>query len=152
FGIAKVKEGTDSGGMMTQAGTIMGSPYYMSPEHINSRSVDERADIYSLGCLMFRMLSGNVPFKASTAIAVCKMHLEEPIPAVEASGLPASVVELVEQCLAKEPALRPASMAVVLDRLENDSRSAPSAPTDVVKERKLKPSVRIAISLAVLCL
>ncbi len=77
FGIAK---STHSVQQLTAAGVSIGTPYYMSPEQIRGRELDGRADIYSLGIVLFEMLTGHVPFEAEDTIAVAMMHVKELLP------------------------------------------------------------------------
>ena len=77
FGIAKV---VGSEANLTKLGTVMGTPQYMSPEQAAGRPLDGRSDLYSLGIVMFRMLTGDVPYKADSAVAVGIRHLQDPIP------------------------------------------------------------------------
>ncbi len=81
LGLAKSHLETDQS--LTVTGTIMGSPYYMSPEQINnSKTVDHRADLYSLGIMFFQMVVGNVPYQHDSPGAICVAHLQEPMPPV----------------------------------------------------------------------
>ena len=95
FGIVRAAEGT----RLTQTGTLLGTPEYMSPEHIRGRGVDARSDIYSLGVVAYEMLTGRVPFSGDT-MAVLHAHVYEP---PDLSVLPAGIGPVVERALAKEP-------------------------------------------------
>lgn len=77
FGIARPSEQVSS---MTQTGTAIGTPHYMSPEQARGQTVDPRSDLYSLGVVMFLLLTGHVPFDADSAVAVGVKHVSEPIP------------------------------------------------------------------------
>lgn len=107
---------------LTAAGTVFGSPLYMSPEQSMGLKVDARSDIYSSGCALFEMLTGKPPFRAATAFATMLCHQDVPAPTLaEAGGLeqeqtyPDWLEELVGELLAKDPAVRPQSFSEVLD-------------------------------------
>lgn len=78
FGLAK--SNYDQQSTLTQAGTGLGTPKYMSPEHIRGIEIDERSDIYSLGCLIFEVLTGRVPFQGTTVLEVFDKHLQDEPP------------------------------------------------------------------------
>lgn len=120
FGLAKTKlfDGAAPIEGITKAGTFMGSPRYVAPEQVEGRPVDARADIYSLGCLMFRMIAGRVPFDGVQPVEIMLKHLHEPVPKLAVPGLPLSLIRLVDECLQKLPADRPPSMDAVLQRLK----------------------------------
>lgn len=81
FGLAKLRDkvGVDARSL-TQTGAIMGTPFYMSPEQCRGEELDARADVYSLGAILFEMLAGERPFHAPSAAAVIVKHLMEPAP------------------------------------------------------------------------
>jgi serine/threonine-protein kinase len=120
FGLAKTKGGAAAGPQLTKAGTFLGSPRYVAPEQIEGRVVDRRADIYSLGCVLFRMLTGQVPFDGQQPVEVMYKHLNEPIPPLRRDGLvlPDSLEQLVMRCLAKKADDRPSSMDDVIAELK----------------------------------
>jgi serine/threonine-protein kinase len=103
FGAALVGDGRRSG--KTDAGLVLGSPAYMAPEQALGRATDDRADIYSLGCVLYRMLAGRPPFHARTLVEVLRLQIEErPAPVKSPHGaLPVLLVEAVERALAKDP-------------------------------------------------
>ncbi|MCZ6500447.1 MAG: protein kinase [Gammaproteobacteria bacterium] len=86
---------------ITGSGEIFGTPYYMSPEQGHAGQVDERSDIYSLGVMVFEMLSGEKPFTADTPMAVIYKHSNTPLPRL--SGALAEFQELLDRMLAKDP-------------------------------------------------
>ena len=109
FGIAKLMEGEDAGSHRTGTGTIMGTPSYMSPEQCRGAGkVDLRADLYSLGCILFEMLCGQPPFVREGSGAVLGAHMYEPPP--PPSSLEPAIAPALEafilRLLAKEPAAR----------------------------------------------
>jgi len=79
FGIAKVKEPEGSSQKLTQAGVVYGTPEYLSPEQAQAKELDGRSDLYSMGIILYEMVTGTVPFHAKTAVAVLASHVyEEP--------------------------------------------------------------------------
>lgn len=102
FGIARQRDSAATA--LTQAGMMVGTPQYMSPEQINGQVVDGRADQYSLGVLFYELLTGTQPFTGDTALAVLMAHLTK-----EAPPLPADVAEfqdIVSRMMAKDRELR----------------------------------------------
>ncbi len=123
FGLAKTRISDKSvGPQLTKAGTFLGSPRYVAPEQIEGKPVDARADVYSLGCVLYRMLTGRVPFDGQQAVEVMLKHLNDPVPPLAPAGsrlvIPKSLDDLVMACLAKKAADRPASMNDVLTGLK----------------------------------
>jgi eukaryotic-like serine/threonine-protein kinase len=106
---------------LTNAGSLMGTPLYMSPEAIKSPDrVDGRSDIYSLGAVAYYLLTRHHVFQAETAIEICTKHLHDPPAPLEgrAVDLDPELGRLVLDCLAKDPAQRPGSARELLERLE----------------------------------
>ncbi len=105
FGVAKVTSGRD----LTAAGTTVGTLHYMSPEQIvGSRSIDGRADIYSLGVTLFKLVTGEVPFNASTEFALMMAQVEAaPVaPSSIRAGVSPRMEKIILRALEKEPAKR----------------------------------------------
>ncbi len=115
FGIARAVDG----GSLTQTATVLGTSAYMSPEQALGQPVDARTDIYSLGCVLYEMLTGEPPFVADVAAAVMHQHVRvAPKPAIERNpAIPPDLNALVMQMLAKQPKDRPQTAAEVRDRL-----------------------------------
>jgi serine/threonine protein kinase len=126
FGIAKVN--TELGGAaLTRAGTIFGTPNYMSPEQALGRPVDGRTDLYALGVLLYEMLAGSTPFSSDNLVAVLVAQLTAPPPELPAS-VPLPVRQLVSTLLAKPPEERFQSAAEVVAAIDRAARpSVPSA-------------------------
>ena len=101
FGIARVR-GTEH---MTSAGFMMGTPAYMSPEQVLSQEVDGRSDLYAIGVMFYRLLTGRLPFEADTAIGVIhKQVADMPTPArLHRAELPSWTLEILSRALAKAP-------------------------------------------------
>jgi formylglycine-generating enzyme required for sulfatase activity/serine/threonine protein kinase len=91
FGLAKIKSG-ELLGSFVQAKTsgLMGSPFYMAPEQWSDEEPDARADIYSLGIILYQMLAGDVPFKGSSIPSIMKKHLTLPVPSFKSAGVEVS--------------------------------------------------------------
>ncbi len=107
FGLAKLRESSELNELTSQ-GAIVGTPYFMSPEQIRGEPVDPRSDIYSLGALAYRALTGHYPFHGPSPMSVFAKHLtEDPTPPHEvAPSVPLAVSEVVMRALAKEPSER----------------------------------------------
>jgi serine/threonine-protein kinase len=91
-----------------------GTPAYMAPEMVQGEAVDGRADLYSLGCVAYYLLTGHLVFEGETAIQTAVMHLQqEPVPPSRRTEnpVPPALERLVLACLAKTPADRPGSAA-----------------------------------------
>ena len=121
FGLA---QGPTSMTKLTKTGTVMGTPYYMAPEQLTQSSAAASADLYSLGVILYEMLTGKMPYLASTLPALLNKKLEGKVIPLESSykgQLPQSVVSLVEDLMKQEAAARPLSAQVVIDRLKTKS-------------------------------
>lgn len=128
LGLAQLNDWTTEG--LTQSGQIMGTLDYMAPEQAgDSRLVDLRADIYSLGCTFFEMLSGRSPFSKRGNESLAEMivaHATKPLPPLAPlrPEVPSALVELVEQMTAKQPDDRPQSMQEIAEHLKPHSGDA----------------------------
>jgi serine/threonine protein kinase len=101
---------------VTDTGTIFGTPHYMSPEQGHAEPIDARSDLYSLGVILFEMLTGEKPFRAENPMAIVYKHRKEPIPQLPQSLQ--AVQPLLEKLLAKEPAQRFENAALAAQALE----------------------------------
>jgi len=142
FGIAKLS-GAQSA-VKTQTSAVMGTPAYMSPEQCRGAgNVDKRSDVYALGCVLFRLICGRVPFDAEGIGEIIAMHLREPppVPSSLRPGIPPEVDQVVLRCLSKDPAQRfesGADLAVALGSLTGSSPYVP--PPAAVHARHLAPT------------
>src|SRR5438270_7929971 len=83
FGIARMmQDGSPNASTLTGTGMLVGTPDYMAPEMAHGEQIDQRADIYELGILLFQMLTGRVPFTGSTPLMVAVKHIQEPLPSL----------------------------------------------------------------------
>ena len=144
FGIAKVEDGREGAACRTQVGTIMGTPEYMSPEQAEGREVDARADVYSLGVVMYEMVTGSTPFvpeeahtntpQAAFGELYRRIINEVPQPPSERSpeyGIPKEIDAIIMRCLEKEPEKRYQSMhelGAALDALPAKLKRRPTDP------------------------
>lgn len=150
FGIAKALDGDQS---VTKTGTSIGTPHYMSPEQADAGAVDGRSDFYSLGVVLYEMLTGEKPYQAESYVGVVMKHLHDPIP--QLSGAAAVVQPLLERMMAKSARERVADGAEVigwLDRLapavpgrEAAVRAEPGGEEPVVRRRRSSPQRRHSV-------
>ncbi|MEZ4382811.1 MAG: protein kinase [Nannocystaceae bacterium] len=143
FGIAKA---TDQEGVQTQAGALLGTPYYLAPERALGRALDGRADLYSLGVILYELLTGDVPFVGATMMEVLGHQIRsaplDPRQAAPERPIPASVAALTLELLAKDPQARPADgdlLAARLRRLIAAEREALAALTTGPREQVEAP-------------
>jgi eukaryotic-like serine/threonine-protein kinase len=101
---------------VTDTGTIFGTPHYMSPEQGHAESLDARSDLYSLGVILFEMLTGEKPYRADNPMAIVYKHRKEPVPQLPAQF--AVVQPVLERLLAKQPAERFAAAGEAAGALE----------------------------------
>jgi len=129
FGIAKVKEarlcGETSSATLTGTGVVAGTPQYMSPEQAAGKRGDEldgRSDIYSLGIVMYQMLTRELPFKADTTMEMLLAHMQTPPTPIQKLcpdlHIPEAIASVVMRCLAKDRNLRPGSAKALIEELE----------------------------------
>ena len=150
FGIAKLV-GTDSPReKLTQTGSVIGTPHYMSPEQINgSRSVDHRTDIYALGVITYEMFAGVTPFNGDTLQAVMTGHLfQEPPRLADLPanlGVPGPIAEIVDRMLVKDATGRYANAADVLSDLHDVNRNQRPANAETLnRTRPARKTTQVA--------
>jgi eukaryotic-like serine/threonine-protein kinase len=129
FGIARALDAA-GGERLTESGMALGTPQYMSPEQATAGGVDGRADIYSLGCVLYEMLTGTPPFTGATAQAILARHSVDTVPAIHPvrSSVPDAVERVVLRSLAKVPADRFGTARQFAQALAEAAAPAPAAP------------------------
>lgn len=146
FGISKLVS-SDASKMqsMTMAGDVFGSPYYMSPEQCAGEPVDASSDIYSIGCTLFEVLTGYVPFEGSTSLETMIMHQEDTAPrlgdVLTDRSFPKSLEAIVSTCLAKLPRDRYQSAKEVVLDLERSREGKEIEPSSPAYRQLNKPVV-----------
>jgi serine/threonine-protein kinase len=153
FGIAKwvrEGEGLPVDQLETLAGTVFGTPRYMSPEQAQGTQLDARSDLYSLGVLLFQMLTGRAPFIDDDAVVVMAKHIKNAPPTFEEAApgveIPLAVEAVVRRALEKRPENRPTSaeqMLTELDQAAAASRSVESGVRPIASD-DLPESLRLA--------
>lgn len=105
FGLAKSANLEEGMARLTQTGALIGTPSYMSPEQCNAEPVDYRSDIYSIGCILFELLTGAPPFVSHSLIEILNLHASELPPPLKVDGIPENIRSYLERvihtCLAK---------------------------------------------------
>jgi serine/threonine-protein kinase len=152
FGIAKLSEaggGDGEGGRkLTKTGMLFGTPEYMSPEQARGEHVDHRVDIYAMGCILFQLVTGRVPFAADNFMGVLALHLTEPPPMIPAEvfdriGAPRGLADVIDHALAKDREQR----FQTIDALANAVRAVCGDPAPGDRSQRTRdPSVPAPIT------
>jgi eukaryotic-like serine/threonine-protein kinase len=135
FGLARQIAGA---GTLTEAGTVLGTAAYISPEQASGEPTGPASDVYSFGVILFRMLTGALPFVADEPLALLTLHLHEPPPAVETlqPDAPPELAALTAAALRKDPARRPADGNALLSAL-GSTPALRAAPAETAVTRVL---------------
>ena len=155
FGIALSLESDG----LTKTGRVLGTTDYVSPEQAMGQDVDARSDIYSLGILLYEMLTGRVPFEAETLVGVAMKHVNEPMPDIQAARpqVSAALAAVIERSTHKEPKRRYPDMGAMLADLEGAldvevsraggaSGEATAVIRSVPSRRRLLPGRKVSIA------
>jgi serine/threonine protein kinase len=144
FGIARM--GTD--GTLTEAGTVIGTASYISPEQASGQPAGPASDVYSFGVILFRMLTGQLPFVSGNAMELVRMHRDDEPPPASAfrDDAPAALESVATAALAKDPADRPADGGAVLRELRGSGEPGTMimAPPPAEATQVLRPAARRA--------
>lgn len=147
FGLAKIKSGELLGSFVqAQTSGLMGSPFYMAPEQWSDEEPDARADIYSLGVILYQMLAGEVPFKGSSIPSIMKKHLTLPPPSFQSMGVavPPPIESVVRHALEKEVSARIESVPAFLRDLHAAVNAAPAVASALRETVAMDPNKTIA--------
>ncbi len=128
FGIAKAT-GNQS---LTTNETIIGTPFYLSPEQAKGLPPDIRSDLYSLGITMYYALTGQLPYEGNTSWSVINMHINAPVPKIENANIPEKLKEVVSKLLQKEPEARYQTPKELLEDLTKFEKNAAEYPIKTV--------------------
>ncbi|MEK7483644.1 MAG: protein kinase [Planctomycetota bacterium] len=148
FGLARTIEVDKS---LTHTGQVLGTPYFMSPEQCQGKTVDQKADIYSLGATLFYMLTGQKPFDGDSYLDICLKHINEPLPnpsKIRQDNVPPILVKIINKMMAKKPEQRYANCDLLIEDLSKvqhgDETSVWAADTRFItkKEVMLKQSAK----------
>src|SRR2546422_1407610 len=151
FGLAKIKSGELLGSFIAAQTTgLMGSPFYMAPEQWSDEPPDARADIYSLGVMLFQMLCGEVPFKGSSIPAIMKKHLTNEVPSLASKGIeaPPQIEAVIRHALEKEPKYRTASAEEFVAELREAMATASATLKRTGETSEIDPSKTIVTAPA----
>jgi serine/threonine protein kinase len=127
FGLARL---TSEASSLSQVGLVVGTPAFMAPEQARGEGVDYRADLFSLGCVLYWLCTGRLPFQGTdllSTLTALATHDPEP-PKMIAADVPSALSDLVMELLHKEPSRRPASGQAVIDALVAIDRCLRAAP------------------------
>ena len=147
FGLAKIKSGELLGSFVqAQTSGLMGSPFYMAPEQWSDEEPDARADIYSIGVILYQMLSGEVPFKGSSIPSIMKKHLTLQPPSFQSMGVsvPPAIEAVVRHALEKEVSARIDSIPNFLRELHAALNSSPVVAAALRETVAMDPNRTIA--------
>jgi predicted Ser/Thr protein kinase len=128
FGLARPT--TDESTALTQDGALVGTPAFMAPEQARGEKLDPRCDLFSLGCVLYRMATGRLPFQGNTVYAALAAVASQTPPGVRTQNpaAPPRLEELINRLLAKSPDARPASAQAVVDELQQIERDLKLQP------------------------
>ena len=146
FGIAVAMNATQ----LTQTNSVMGTVHYLPPEQANGKTATVKGDIYSLGILMYELLTGSVPFKGDNAVEIALKHMKEKLPSVRKQNplIPQSIENIILKACAKNPRNRYDSVSQMHDDLEhamenqNEKKYTYPYPENDLEETKATPVVQ----------
>jgi WD40 repeat protein/serine/threonine protein kinase len=147
FGLARSADGS---GQLTQEGAIVGTPAYMAPEQATGKPVDERCDLFSLGCVLYLLCTRQAPFKGADTIStlLAVTSAQPPTPREVNAAIPPALSDLVMHLLAKNPAQRPPSARAVAEALQALAVDQTLLLDPSTTQRKLRPGKPVPAAAA----
>jgi eukaryotic-like serine/threonine-protein kinase len=139
FGIARLMEAAPA----TATGQVLGTVHYMSPEQVLGERLDGRSDVYSLGVVGFKAVTGQLPFDSRSATAVLVEHVMKEPPKVRSigPGVPEQLAAIIDRCLAKDPAARYQTAGALASALDDATRFIPQSTGAVVPTESKEPRI-----------
>ena len=139
FGIARLMEAAPA----TATGQVLGTVHYMSPEQVLGERVDGRSDVYSLGVVGFKAVTGQLPFDSRSATAVLVEHVMKEPPKVRSigPGVPEQLAAIIDRCLLKDPAARYQTAGALASALDDATRFIPKSSGPVVPTESKEPRI-----------
>ena len=151
FGLAKMLENEGMVARMTRTGEVMGTPSYMSPEQVNGHKLDQRSDIYSIGCILYEMLTGSPPILGKNAMETMVRQLNEiPLSLSEAAmkEFPQELEQIIARALAKDPANRFQTLKEMLFSLYQIGYQSKQNVQSTAPPEKKKAPVFVLLAIA----
>ena len=151
FGIARALD--DANATVTHAWTVVGTAQYLSPEQARGEIADSRSDIYSVGCLLYELLTGRAPFSGDTPVAIAYQHVSAAPISVEALNLdlPDVLSQIIDGALAKDPIVRyqsAAEMLADLDRITKGERVKARVHKNIDRRKLIAGAVALVVAIA----
>jgi len=149
FGIAKIVElDANENRGLTRTGEIFGTPAYMSPEQCYGKRIGVTADIYSLGCVLYELVTGHAPFDGESALEIFMRHVNDPVPAMAKGAASKNFETVISRCLEKDEAVR----YQTVEELRSDLVAVVEGLPITIRKKPLKPDRKRRLKVAAGCL
>jgi len=154
FGLAKGVAAAGAESSLTQTGYLLGSPHYVAPEQAQGHDSDFRADIYSLGIVLFEMVTGRKPFEATSALAVVAKHLHDEIPSARGirKDVPEHLDDVISWMTEKDPARRPSSYDELLASIPAVAATQEMTPPRLSRRKPGRPWLAAVLAIVAVLL
>ena len=151
FGIARALD--DANATVTHAWTVVGTAQYLSPEQARGEIADSRSDIYSVGCLLYELVTGRAPFSGDTPVAIAYQHVSAAPISVDALNLdlPGGLSQIIDGALAKDPLVRyqsAAEMLADLDRISKGERVKTRVNKNIDRRKLIAGAIALVVAIA----